>query len=110
KVRGVGLRRGEFDEGRGEWADAQVALDYLLDSQPNAREVIVAGFSFGSIVGLRVGCSDDRVDRLIAIGAPARLENLDFLAGCAKPALCIYGTDAEVAARATLRGVLATLA
>jgi len=107
--RGVGLSTGEFDEGRGECADAQVALDYLLDSQPNAREVIVAGFSFGSIVGLKVGCSDERVDRLIAIGAPARMDNLDFLAGCAKPKLFIHGTEDDIAPLAPLEEFLATL-
>jgi uncharacterized protein len=110
--RGVGLSTGEFDEGRGECADAQVALDYLLDSQPNAREVVVAGFSFGSIVGLRVGCSDDRVDRLIAIGAPARalqVDDLDFLASCAKPKLFIHGTEDDVAPLAPLEEFLATL-
>src|SRR5215475_9594505 len=110
--RGVGLSTGEFDEGRGECADAQVALDYLLDSQTNAREVIVAGFSFGSIVGLRVGCSDERVNKLIAIGAPARLahmDDLDFLAGCAKPKLFIHGTEDDVAPLAPLEELLATL-
>ena len=107
--RGVGLSTGEFDEGRGECADAQVALDYLLDSQPNAREVIVAGFSFGSIVGLRVGCSDERVDKLIAIGAPARMSNLDFIADCAKPKLFIHGTEDEVAPLAPLEEFLSTL-
>ena len=107
--RGVGLSTGEFDEGRGECADAQVALDYLLDSQPNAREVIVAGFSFGSIVGLRVGCSDERVDRLIAIGTPARMSNLDFIANCAKPILFIHGTEDDVAPLAPLEEFLSTL-
>jgi alpha/beta superfamily hydrolase len=110
--RGVGLSTGEFDEGRGECADAQAALDYLLDNQQNAREVIVAGFSFGSIVGLRVGCSDERVDRLIAIGAPARLfpmDDQDFLASCAKPKLFIHGTEDEVAPLAPLEEFLARL-
>ena len=107
--RGVGLSTGEFDEGRGEFADAQVALDYLLDSQPNAREVVIAGFSFGSIIGLRVGCSDVRVDRLIAFGAPARMDNLDFLAGCAKPKLFIHGTEDDVAPLAPLEEFLGAL-
>ena len=110
--RGVGLSTGEFDEGRGECADAQAALDYLLDNQRNAREVIVAGFSFGSIVGLRVGCSDERVDKLIAIGAPARLllmDNPDFLASCAKPKLFIHGVEDDVAPLAPLEEFLATL-
>jgi len=107
--RGVGLSTGEFDEGRGEFADAQVALDYLLDSQPNAREVVIAGFSFGSIIGLRVGCSDGRVDSLISIGAPARMGNLDFLASCTKPKLFIHGTEDDVAPLAPLEEFLATL-
>ena len=110
--RGVGLSTGEFDEGRGECADAQAALDYLLDNQRNARDVIVAGFSFGSIVGLRVGCSDERVDKLIAIGAPARLllmDNPDFLASCAKPKLFIHGVEDDVAPLAPLEEFLATL-
>jgi len=107
--RGVGQSTGEFDEGRGECGDTQVALNYLLDSQPNAREVVVAGFSFGSIVGLRVGCSDERVDRLIAIGAPARMGSLDFLGRCAKPKLFVHGTEDDVAPLAPLEEFLATL-
>src|ERR1051326_8510985 len=56
--RGVGESTGTFDQGRGEADDARVALDYLLAEQPQAREVIVAGFSFGAWIGLRVGCAD----------------------------------------------------
>ncbi len=107
--RGVGYSTGEFDEGRGECADAQVALDYLLDNQPNAREAVIAGFSFGSIVGLRVGCSDDRVDKLIAIGTPARMGNLDFLAACEKPKLFVHGAEDDIAPLAPLEEFLATL-
>jgi len=110
--RGVGQSTGEFDEGRGECGDAQVALDYLLESQPNAREVVVAGFSFGSVVGLKVGCSDDRVNKLIAIGAPARLlqmDDPDFLAYCVKPKIFIHGAEDDVAPLAPLDEFLATL-
>lgn len=95
--RGVGQSTGQFDDGEGECDDAQVALNYLLADQPKAREVIVAGFSFGSIVGLRLGCVDPRVHRLIAIGAPARLANLDFLRDCAKPKLFIHGAEDDIA-------------
>src|SRR5215470_3306182 len=107
--RGVGLSTGEFDEGRGECGDAQVALDYLLENQPNAREIIVAGFSFGSIVGLRVGCSDERVDRLIAVGAPVRMSNLDFIKFCSKPKLFVHGTEDELAPFASLEAFLDAL-
>jgi len=107
--RGVGQSTGEHDEGRGECDDARAALDYLIESQPHAREVIVAGFSFGSIVGLKVGCADERVDKLIAIGAPARMSSLDFLARCSKPKLFIHGVEDTVAPLAPLEEFLATL-
>jgi hypothetical protein len=107
--RGVGQSTGEHDEGRGECDDARAALDYLIESQPNAREVIIAGFSFGSIVGLRVGCSDERVDSLVAIGAPARMDNLSFLARCSKPKIFIHGVEDTVAPLAPLEEFLAAL-
>lgn len=107
--RGVGASTGQFDEGRGELEDARAALDYLLAAQPQAREVIVAGFSFGSIVGLRLGCADARVHRLIAIGAPARLGNLDFLRECTKPKLFVHGVEDDVAPLAPLEEILAQL-
>jgi alpha/beta superfamily hydrolase len=95
--RGVGSSTGEYDNGIGEYEDAVIALDYLINDQPLAREVIIAGFSFGSIIGLRLGCSDERVHRLIAIGVPARMGNLDFLIGCEKPKLFIHAAEDEIA-------------
>jgi alpha/beta superfamily hydrolase len=107
--RGVGASTGEYDEGRGECDDARVALDFLLADQPQAREVIVAGFSFGSIVGLNVGCSDARVHRLIAIGAPARFGKLDCLLECQKPKLFLHGAEDDIAPLEPLKEFLAKL-
>lgn len=107
--RGVGASTGQFDEGRGEEEDARAALDYLLDQQPQAREVIVAGFSFGSIIGLRLACADARVHRLIAVGAPVRLGKLDFLRECPKPKLFVHGVEDDVAPLAPLADVLTQL-
>lgn len=95
--RGVGASTGEHDDGKGELDDARLALDYLLADQPSAKEVIVAGFSFGSIVGLNLGCADQRVHRLIAIGVPARLGRLDCLFECPKPKLFIHGAEDDIA-------------
>jgi uncharacterized protein len=95
--RGVGSSTGEYSDGKGEYEDAAIALGYLLNDQPHAREVIIAGFSFGSVIGLRLGCSDERVHQLIAIGVPARMGNLDFLSGCEKPKLFIHGSEDELA-------------
>jgi alpha/beta superfamily hydrolase len=107
--RGVGQSTGVYDDGLGEGEDGRDALNYLLDSQPHAREVIVAGFSFGSIVGLKVGCADNRVNALIAIGAPVRMGNLDFLERCSKPKLFVHGTEDELAPIAPLEAFLRAL-
>jgi alpha/beta superfamily hydrolase len=107
--RGVGHSTGQFDEERGEADDARIALDYLLAQQPQAREVIIAGFSFGSIIGLRIGCGEERVHKLIAMGAPARMSNLDFLRECAKPKLFIHGAEDQIAPLAPLEEFLNTL-
>jgi alpha/beta superfamily hydrolase len=107
--RGVGHSTGEFDDERGESDDARIALEYLLGQQPQAREVIVAGFSFGSIIGLRIGCGDARVQRLIAIGAPARMGNLEFLRECAKPILFVHGAEDEIAPLPPLEEFLTAL-
>jgi len=67
--RGAGLSDGEHDQGRGEQGDVQAALDFLAAQFPNVP-LLLAGFSFGSFVGLRVGCRDARVSELIGMGIP----------------------------------------
>ncbi len=107
--RGVGSSTGVHDNGVGEVEDARAALDYLLASQPHAREVLIAGFSFGSIVALKLGCPDPRVHRIIAIGVPARLASLDFLRACAKPKLFLHGELDDIAPVAPVAALLEQL-
>src|SRR5918911_1027356 len=64
--RGVGQSTGEHDEGRGEVEDVRAGLDYLTAQYPG-KPVIIAGFSFGSRVGMEVGLEDQRVRDLISI-------------------------------------------
>lgn len=94
--RGVGHSTGTYDEGRGEMDDVRYALDFLSRRYPGLP-VILAGFSFGSWVGLRVAASDDRVQAMIGLGVPARSFNGDTLSGSHKPKLIIQGTEDELA-------------
>src|SRR5579863_10283410 len=50
--RGAGLSEGAHENGRGEQEDVRAALDYLAGEFPG-RPILLAGFSFGSSVGLR---------------------------------------------------------
>ena len=96
--RGVGESTGQWDEGRGEFDDASAALDFLLESQTKARDILVVGYSFGSAIGLRLGAEDARVTRLIAVATPVGLLDLGFLTDCSKPKLFVHGSDDELAA------------
>lgn len=108
--RGVGASSGTHDRGIGEVEDAREALDFLLSQQPAAKQVLVAGFSFGSAVALKLGCSDARVHRVIAIAAPAGMYDFSFLAQCAKPKLFVHGDRDDVAPLSLLRDKLERLA
>lgn len=91
--RGVGLSEGTHDEGVGESGDVLAAIDFLAREFPGVP-LLVAGFSFGSWVGLRAGCGDPRVKELIGLGLP--VGNLDgrsfsYLDSCDKPKLLLTG-------------------
>ncbi|GLV58253.1 alpha/beta hydrolase [Dictyobacter sp. S3.2.2.5] len=95
--RGVGHSTGTYDEGRGEMDDVRYALEFMSRRYPGVP-VIIAGFSFGSYVGLRVACADDRVTGMIGLGVPARMfASGETLAQCYKPKLFIHGTADELA-------------
>ena len=107
--RGVGGSSGGHDGGRGGAEDARTALDWLLARQPHAREVLVAGFSFGASVAIRFGCGDARVQRIISIGTPAGWFDPTLLGTCAKPITFIHGAGDDVAPLAPLENLLRTL-
>ena len=94
--RGVGHSTGTYDEGRGEMEDVRFALEFLSRRYPGLP-VILAGFSFGAYVGLRVAVIDDRVQIMIGLGVPARMFDGDTLQGSHKPKLFIHGTEDDIA-------------
>jgi uncharacterized protein len=106
--RGAGLSEGAHDKGRGEQDDVRAALDYLAREFPG-RPMLLAGFSFGAWVGLRVGCGDARVIQLIGLGLPANNLDLSYLQSCAKPKLIIQGGNDEFGSRANVEALFATM-
>jgi uncharacterized protein len=90
--RGTGLSEGKHDRGEGERGDARAALDFLAAEFPGIP-LLVAGFSFGCWVGLRVGCEDARVTQLIGLGAPVNNADFSYLKHCAKPKLFVLGAN-----------------
>ncbi|NDQ55705.1 MAG: alpha/beta hydrolase [Acidipila sp.] len=90
--RGAGTSEGHHDAGEGERDDVRAALDFMRQEFPEAS-VLLAGFSFGAWVGMRVGCEDARVSALIGLGLPVKNLDLSYLAACTQPKLIVQGTQ-----------------
>ena len=106
--RGVGQSTGTHDEGRGEVEDVRAALDYLT-GQYHGKPLTLAGFSFGSRVGMEVGMTDERVRDLISIGTPVDKYDFSFLKSCRKPILFVHGDQDEFGAAENVRVLAASL-
>ncbi|HYL46719.1 MAG TPA: alpha/beta fold hydrolase [Candidatus Limnocylindrales bacterium] len=106
--RGAGLSEGKHDSGRGEQDDVRAALDFLAGEFPE-RPILLAGFSFGAWVGLRAGCEDARVQKLIGLGIPVANLDMSYLKDCGKPKLLIQGGDDQFGPRKGVEEFFATL-
>jgi uncharacterized protein len=106
--RGVGTSTGTFDRGVGEQDDARAALDWL-EQGAGGLPLLVAGFSFGSRVGLSVGARDPRVAAMVGLGVPVDLYDFTFLKDAGKPILVVQGDEDEFATGARAEEVLAPL-
>lgn len=106
--RSAGLSEGEHDKGRGELDDVRAAIEYLASEFPE-RPILVAGFSFGAWVGLRVGCEDARVEKLIGLGIPVTSLDMSYLRECGRPKLLIQGGDDQFGPRASVEEFFASL-
>jgi uncharacterized protein len=92
--RGAGLSAGTHDRGRAEMDDVRTAIQFVATEFPGVP-LVVAGFSFGSWVGLRVACEDSRVTDLIGLGIPVNNTDFSFLEKCPKAKLFVHGSNDE---------------
>jgi uncharacterized protein len=106
--RGTGRSEGKHDKGDGERGDVRAALDFLAAEFPNIS-LLLAGFSFGCWVGLRVGCEDERVTALIGLGTPVNSTDFSFLTHCPKPKLFVHGSNDQFGDVTKLRNLVASL-
>ena len=106
--RGAGLSEGTHDKGISEVDDVRAALEFIA-GEFAGRPLLVAGFSFGCWVGLRAGCEDARVEKLIGIGAPVNSSDFSYLSKCAKPKLFVHGANDEFGDVERLRRMVASL-
>lgn len=106
--RGVGQSEGTHGNGEAEIEDVQAAVTYLL-SRHAVSTVVVAGYSFGAMVGLRAGATDTRVHRLIGVALPLGVRDASFLPTANKPTLLISGDHDDYSPIAALQELTAKL-
>jgi hypothetical protein len=106
--RGAGMSEGKHDKGRGEGDDVRAAIDFLAETLPGVP-ILLAGFSFGAAVGLRVGCGDARVTELVGLGLAADNSDFAFLKTCSKPTLFVQGAQDQYGSLENVRKLVETL-
>jgi alpha/beta superfamily hydrolase len=92
--RGVGASAGAFDEGRGETEDADAIAAWGAQRWPG-RQLVLAGFSFGAYVALRLA-GQRPTSRLITIAPPVQRFDFSGLNLPTCPWLIVQGDADEV--------------
>jgi len=90
--RGVNLSEGIYDAGRGETEDAQVALNAVRSRYP-ALPIVVAGFSFGSRIALRLAGEEQGLERVIAAGFPTTIPEHGYVNDVKIPKYFVQSTE-----------------
>jgi len=107
--RGVGRSEGAHDDGNGEQDDAQAALAELERRFP-AEPLLLGGFSFGSVMALRVAVRDARVRAVFALGFPlVRFGDASVLRGPSQPRLFVQGERDPFGSGEALRALVEPL-
>ncbi|MBM3829402.1 MAG: alpha/beta hydrolase [Verrucomicrobia bacterium] len=105
--RGVGRSTGEFSGGAGELADAQAAWAWLCAECPQAGAKWVAGFSFGSWIGLQLLFKQGGVDGFVAVAPPANNLDFSFVTEWRTPGLIVHGSDDSLVPEAVVKDLVA---
>jgi alpha/beta superfamily hydrolase len=106
--RGVGHSGRSHGQGEAELEDVKAAVSYLLSRQ-QVQTVVVAGYSFGSMVGLQAGAADPRVHKLIGVAFPLGLRDPSFLLSVTKSKLLISGDHDNYSPIPALQNLLGQL-
>lgn len=93
--RGAGGSEGEHDHGRGERDDVRAALDHAAELA-GGGSLLMAGFSFGSWVGLSVAAEDERVTARLAVAPPVSFYDYAAVAADPTPLTLVYALEDEL--------------
>ena len=104
--RGIGRSQGEFDHGAGELSDAAAALDWIQTLHPDSRAVWIAGYSFGSWIGMQLLMRRPEVEGFMSIAPQPNTYDFSFLAPCPSSGLILHGSEDRVAPSKDVQGLV----
>ena len=90
--RGVNLSEGAYDAGLGELEDARFALESIANRYPRLP-LVLAGFSFGSRIALRLASEEPGIERVIAVGFPTTLPEHSYVNEVKIPKYFVQSTE-----------------
>ncbi len=102
--RGIGESAGEFDEGRGEWADMAALVEQFSQRYPEAfaGRWVLSGFSFGTSIALQLYAEwqkkSQRVPDSVILAGSAALRFNHKETAVPDDALIIHGENDDVVA------------
>ena len=98
--RGTAGSEGRHDGGAGEVDDARAAFARVIElAGPAAAQpgrLLVAGYSFGSFVGLTAALDDPRVGARLAVAPPVNFYDYSRIAADERPLAVIYAPGDEI--------------
>ncbi|MBO0902060.1 alpha/beta hydrolase [Jiella sonneratiae] len=104
--RGIGRSQGEFDHGTGELSDAASALDWVQSLHPDSKQTWVAGYSFGSWIGMQLLMRRPEIEGFLSIAPQPNSYDFSFLAPCPSSGLIIHGGRDKVAPPREVQGLV----
>ena len=94
--RGVGKSEGEYDKGEGELTDTAAVLDWIQSINHGQRQLWVAGFSFGALIGMQLLMRRPEIAGFVSVCPPANQYDFSFLAPCPVSGMIINGQDDQI--------------
>jgi len=107
--RSIGRSQGEFDHGGGELSDAASALDWVQSLHPDSKSCWVAGYSFGSWIGMQLLMRRPEIDCFVSVAPPANSYDFAFLAPCPSSGLIVGAEKDEVVPLPDIQKLVARL-
>jgi alpha/beta superfamily hydrolase len=102
--RGVGNSQGRYDNGVGEQQDVLAALSFL--SETGAKQIDLAGYSFGAWVNAHAVQQDTPVERMVLVSPPVGFMDFTKITAIDRLKLVVTGSQDQIAPAEQIKNLL----